>query len=93
MAIFFPLWAKLIVGTALTVTALVFGIAPTIGLISFLPFYAYRHHLAHSIYEDPSSEKKNWVKHHMHHHFKNPQANFSGTVPIIDRIFNTYDKL
>lgn len=93
MAIFFPLWAKLFVVGVVTASAFVFGALPTIGLVSFFPFYAYRHHLAHTVYKDPSNEKKNWVKHHMHHHFKNPQANFSGTVPIIDRIFNTYDKL
>lgn len=80
---FFPAWANAIIwaGTAaLTWASPAFGL----GLFSFFGVYAYRHRKAHL------GTQSRWAHHHMSHHFKFPRANFSGTYPIVDRLFGSY---
>ena len=89
MNIFFPLWAKVLTGTVVLGSAFIFGPLPTIGLVSFFPFYAYRHKKAHELFH--RDDKRPWVEHHMSHHQRDPQTNFSGTVPLIDKVFGTYE--
>jgi len=90
MNMFFPFKVKLFVLTVVTAVAVVSPWAAA-GLVSFFPFYAYRHTMAHRR-QALGLPLKKWMKHHLHHHEKNPYVNHSGTLPIIDRIFMTYEK-
>jgi len=80
---FFPWWANAIIwaGTAaMTLAVPAFGL----GLFSFFGVYAYRHRKAHL------GTQSRWAHHHMNHHFKFPQANFSGTYPIFDKLLGSH---
>jgi len=79
---FFPTWSKPII--ALIMIGVGFVSPPlALGICSFFPVYAYRHWKAHN------GSNAYWAKHHMHHHLKNPKANYGGIYPIFDSIFRT----
>jgi hypothetical protein len=65
-----------------------FGLEFVAGLVLYFLYYEIRHQRAHTLYH--SGDRREWVKHHMDHHFSDPHSNFSGMVPTIDRIFKTY---
>ena len=80
---FFPWWVNL---TIWALAAGLFFVAPafSLGLVSFFAYYAYRHRAAHVGANTRSG------RHHRSHHYGNPNANFSGAYPFIDKIFGTY---
>ena len=80
---FFPMWANILIWSiAGGLTLVSWPIA--LGLFSFFPVYAYRHRKAHE------GINSRWAHHHMSHHLAAPSANFSGTYPILDKIFGTH---
>jgi sterol desaturase/sphingolipid hydroxylase (fatty acid hydroxylase superfamily) len=81
MATFFPSWGKAIVAVSCLSLYAAFGLEFVAGLVLYFLYYEIRHQRAH---------RREWVKHHMDHHFSDPHSNFSGMVPTIDRIFKTY---
>jgi len=87
---FFPWRVKLFVAVAVTGIALV-SFPFAMGVISFFPFYAYRHTAAHR-HDSSGKTLKPWMRHHLYHHERNPAVNHSGTLPIIDKIFGTNEK-
>jgi sterol desaturase/sphingolipid hydroxylase (fatty acid hydroxylase superfamily) len=80
---FFPWWANAIIWTG---TAALLAITPgfALGMFSFFGVYAYRHRQAH-LRSDSA-----WARHHRSHHRHFPNANFSGSYPIVDKLFGTY---
>lgn len=80
---FFPWWANAIIWIG---TAALLAVVPafSLGLFSFFGLYAYRHRKAHLGAETP------WARHHRSHHYRVTRANFSGSYPVIDKIFGTY---
>ena len=87
---FFPWRVKLFVATAVAALAYI-SLPFAIGLVSFFPFYAYRHTKAHR-FQALGKPLSGWMTHHLYHHEKNPYVNHSGTLPVIDRLFRTYKK-
>ena len=81
---FFPWWAKVLIAITMAGVGLL-SLPLAIGICSFFPVYAYRHWKAHN------GSTAYWAKHHMHHHLKNPKANFGGIYPIVDFVFRTND--
>ena len=78
----FPLWSKILI--AFFMVAIGFINLPfTLGVCSFFPVYSHRHWKAHN------GSNAYWAKHHMYHHLKDPQSNFGGIYPILDRVFGT----
>ena len=88
MATFFPSWGKAIVTVSCLSLYAAFGLEFVAGLVLYFLYYEIRHQRAHTLYH--SGDRREWVKHHMDHHFSDPHSNFSGMVPTIDRIFKTY---
>ena len=84
MNVFFPLWGKVAVAGIVSVFALA-SLPFAVGVCSFFPVYAYRHHAAHS------GSNSAYAKHHLHHHFKNTKVNHGGIYPIFDKIFGTFE--
>ena len=80
---FFPLWANILIWT---MSGVVVWLTPAFGLgmFSFFALYSYRHRSAHT------GANTRWAHHHMSHHTAFPRANFSGTYPVIDKLFGTY---
>jgi sterol desaturase/sphingolipid hydroxylase (fatty acid hydroxylase superfamily) len=80
---FFPWWANAIIWIG---TAALIAVTPAfaVGMFSFFGVYAYRHRRAHL-----GSEAR-WARHHRSHHYRVTKANFSGSYPIIDKLFGTY---
>ena len=80
---FFPWWANAIIWIG---TGALLAVAPafSLGMFSFFGVYAYRHRRAHL------GSNARWARHHRSHHYSAPRANFSGSYPVIDRIFGTY---
>ena len=83
-AFFFPWWANISIWAA---AVALFLVSPAFGggMISFFCLYAYRHRQAHL------GSTRRWAIHHQSHHYLSPKANFSGSWPIIDRLFGTYE--
>ena len=80
---FFPMWANILIWSIAGGLALInWPIA--LGIFSFFPVYSYRHRRAHE------GINSRWAHHHMSHHLSMPKANFSGTYPILDKIFGTH---
>jgi sterol desaturase/sphingolipid hydroxylase (fatty acid hydroxylase superfamily) len=55
----------------------------SLGMFSFFVVYAYRHRRAHL------GSNARWARHHRTHHMRAPGANFSGSYPILDKLFGT----
>ena len=80
-----PLWGKLMLTTAMTITGLVFSWMFALGLLSFALTYSVRHWQSHH------GSTSNSARHHINHHYR-ANVNFSGVYPVIDKIFGTYEK-
>ena len=81
---FEPLWFKVIFFTSLLLVSMLISTPFAFGLLSFAILYAYRHKRIHN--QDTTSY---FSLHHRHHHSVNPQTNFSGVYPSVDKIFGT----
>jgi len=88
MNTFFPSWVKLIVAALSVIFYLTVGLEFVLGLVAYFLYYEIRHQRAHSLYH--SGDRREWVRHHMDHHYSDPHSNFSGMVPTIDKLFGTY---
>ena len=81
-----PMWARLLFGLVFLLISLV-SIPFAVGYISYAFYYEWLHHRMHNDNQDnPCSY------HHYIHHRKSARHNFSGTMPVIDKIFGTYYK-
>ena len=85
-AFFFPWWANVAVWAF---AGVLFALHPAFGagMFSFFALYAYRHRRAHL------GSKSRWAVHHQSHHYVVPRANFSGTWPVLDRVFGSYEPI
>ena len=79
-----PFWGK--VGF-FAVYLLLFFISPAfaLGYIAYVFYYGWLHHRMHN-----DDHKGICSSHHFIHHRRSARHNFSGTMPIIDRLFGTY---
>jgi len=78
-----PFWSKILFFIAFgLISFLSFPIA--VGCLSYVFYYEWKHYQIHN--GDKSSK---CYHHHYAHHRKSAKYNFSGTMPIIDRIFGT----
>ena len=89
MNMFFPWKVKLFVGACLFGMCMV-SVPFAIGVVSFFPFYSYRHTAVHRV-DSQGGKLKPWMRHHLYHHEKNPAVNHSGTLPFVDRVFGTHE--
>ena len=89
MNMFFPWKVKLFVGACLLGMCMV-SVPFAIGVVSFFPFYSYRHTAVHRV-DSQGGKLKPWMRHHLYHHEKNPAVNHSGTLPFVDRVFGTHE--
>lgn len=81
--IFIPWWGHVLL-FAVSLPLLFASPACWLGALAFAGVYGWRHYRIHNA--DASS------KHHIHHavhHLIEPNANFSGVHPIVDRLFGT----
>jgi sterol desaturase/sphingolipid hydroxylase (fatty acid hydroxylase superfamily) len=78
----FPTWAKILIAILMACIGFI-SLSFALGVCSFFPVYAHRHWKAHN------GSEAYWAKHHMHHHLKDPNSNFGGIYPIMDRVFGT----
>ena len=87
---FFPWRVKLFM---FSVVAGLFVASPAfaLGVVSFFPFYSYRHTMVHRLHSSGKPLKK-WMIHHLYHHEKNPNVNHSGTIPFIDKVFRSNEE-
>ncbi len=81
--IFVPIWARVIIASAVMAIGVFINAWIALGLVSFMILYSYRHYEIHT--RDRSSK---FYKHHSIHHAV-PTHNFSGMYPFIDDIFST----
>jgi len=81
--IFVPVWARLIIATAVMAFGVFINAWVAIGVASFMLLYSYRHYEIHT--RDRTSKFHN---HHGVHHAISTH-NFSGIYPFIDDIFGT----
>lgn len=78
-----PFWSKLLFLAVFGLICL-FSIPLAVGCISYVFYYEWKHYQIHN--GDKSSK---CYHHHYLHHRKSARHNFSGTMPIIDKIFGT----
>lgn len=81
-----PIWAKLLFVLVFLLVSLV-SVPFAAGYICYSFYYEWLHYKMHN-------DDKTGIcsRHHFTHHRKSARHNFSGTMPIIDKIFGTYYK-
>lgn len=81
-----PLWGKFLFFLVFLLLSL-FSVYFATGMLSYVFYYEWMHYRIHNTRKDTVCGR-----HHYIHHRKSPRHNFSGTMPIIDKIFGTYLK-
>ena len=79
-----PIGAKLLFLAAFILISFV-SVSFAIGYIAYVFYYEWLHYKMHN--DDQTGVCS---RHHFIHHRKSAKHNFSGTMPLIDRIFGTY---
>lgn len=78
-----PLWSKVLFFISFGLISLI-SLSFAAGYISYVIYYSWMHYKIHNY--DKSSA---CYKHHYIHHRKSIKHNFSGTMPLLDRLFGT----
>ena len=78
-----PIWAKLAFLSVFGLISII-SIPFAVGYITYVIYYGWLHYKIHN--DDQTGYCSN---HHYLHHRKSARHNFSGTMPIIDKIFGT----
>ena len=81
-----PLWSKSLFFLVFLMISLI-SVPFAAGYLLYVFYYEWLHYRMHN--DDQSS---GCSKHHFIHHRKSARHNFSGTMPLIDKIFGTYYK-
>jgi len=82
--IFVPMWGKLLLALSLFLVSLI-SLPLACGIGSFSLLYMHRHWAIHN-----GDNTSKFHKHHNMHHTTEPNKNYSGMYPFIDKIFGTY---
>jgi len=81
-----PFWARIMFFISFLLISFI-SLPFATGCITYVFYYGWLHHRMHN--DDQTS---GCSRHHFIHHRKSARHNFSGTMPLIDKIFGTYYK-